>query len=256
MACMPSSCRHCGPKSAHVALMCSTVPWSFAETSWSLSKTMIFSASWGYRLNRRRVDSITSEGLSPCGHTIRYNSCCWTSTMTMSAVASVHSMTPRRLTSADLLTFRRHPWSSTRDAGRLLQRARNPKATQVQAVFSGQSSSNEQIRSRGRLLACAGSFWTSWRHPSSWWDSWWGHRTHPGDLHCSILPPALQSTGNPPHSRIQGRFGQWQDYTGDCVYLPADEGAWLPLYQRVHDRMHPTHAGVFVPLQNVLFLCN
>ena len=36
--------------------------------------------------------------------------------------------------------------------------------------------------------------------------------------------------------------------TGDCVYLPADEGAWPPLYQREHDRLHPTHAGVFVPL--------
>ena len=32
------------------------------------------------------------------------------------------------------------------------------------------------------------------------------------------------------------------------VYLPADEGAWPPLYQREHDRLHPTHAGVFVPL--------
>ena len=32
------------------------------------------------------------------------------------------------------------------------------------------------------------------------------------------------------------------------VYLPADEGAWPPLYQREHDRMHPTHASVFVPL--------
>ena len=30
----------------------------------------------------------------------------------------------------------------------------------------------------------------------------------PGDLHCSILPSAPQSTGNPPRSRIQGRFGQ------------------------------------------------
>ena len=32
------------------------------------------------------------------------------------------------------------------------------------------------------------------------------------------------------------------------VYLPADEGAWPPLYQREHDRLHPTHAVVFVPL--------
>ena len=32
------------------------------------------------------------------------------------------------------------------------------------------------------------------------------------------------------------------------VYLRADEGVWPPLYQREHDRLHPTHDGVFVPL--------
>ena len=42
--------------------------------------------------------------------------------------------------------------------------------------------------------------------PSPWWDSWCGHNTHTVDLHCSILPSALQSTENPPRSRIQLRF--------------------------------------------------